>query len=147
MTRFRAAVRADVAAVVELLRDDGMGASRETGDPDAYLAAFDAMEAAPDNHLIVGEDQGRIVATYQITFITGLSLAATRRAQIEGVRVASARRGHGLGHALMLDAETRARAAGCSLMQLTSNAQRTKALAFYEALGFTASHTGFKRKL
>jgi GNAT superfamily N-acetyltransferase len=48
---------------------------------------------------------------------------------------------------MFADAEARARAAGCRLMQLTMNATRTDARRFYERLGFTASHIGFKRDL
>ena len=144
---WRPATRADVAAVVALLVDDALGATREGVDLPGYLAAFDAMQAEGNNHLIVAEARGRIVATYQITFVSGLSLRAARRAQIESVRVASDSRGLGIGAALMADAETRARAAGCRLMQLTTNRTRSRAQAFYERLGFTASHIGFKRDL
>lgn len=147
MIRFRSARREDVAAVVALLADDDLGALRETGALSGYLAAYDAMRAEGANHLIVGERSGKIVATYQITFITGLSLRATRRAQIESVRVRADLRGQGIGAALIADAEARARAAGCGLMQLTSNATRDGARRFYERLGFTASHIGFKRDL
>ncbi|MCA0271060.1 MAG: GNAT family N-acetyltransferase [Proteobacteria bacterium] len=147
MIRFREARREDVAAVVALLADDDLGAKRETGALSGYLAAYDAMRAEGANHLIVGERAGRIVATYQITFITGLSLRATRRAEIEGVRVRGDLRGQGVGADLMADAEARARAAGCGLIQLTSNATRERARRFYERLGFTASHIGFKRDL
>ncbi len=112
-----------------------------------YRAAFDAMQAEAANHLIVGERNGRVVATYQITFISGLSLRATRRAQIESVRVASDLRGQRIGEALFADAEARARAAGCGLIQLTTNATRDRARAFYERLGFTPSHIGYKRDL
>ena len=72
MIRFREAVRADVPAVVALLSDDALGAAREGADLAAYAAAFDAMAAEAGNALIVGEDNGRIVATYQLTFISGL---------------------------------------------------------------------------
>jgi GNAT superfamily N-acetyltransferase len=48
---------------------------------------------------------------------------------------------------LLADAEARARAAGCTLLQLTSNATRQDALRFYEAQGFVASHVGFKKAL
>lgn len=147
MIRFRAARREDVAAVVALLADDDLGAKRETGALADYLAAFDAIGAEGSNHLIVGEREGQIVATYQIIFITGLSLRATRRAEIESVRVRGDLRGQGAGAALMADAEARARAAGCGLIQLTSNATRSRARRFYERLGFTASHIGFKRDL
>lgn len=147
MTQFREATREDVPVVVALLRDDGLGAGRETATDAAYLAAFDRMRTEAANHLIVGEHDGRVVATYQITFISGLSLRAARRAQIESVRVASDRRGQGIGEAVFADAESRARAAGCGLIQLTTNASRDRARAFYERLGFVASHVGFKRAL
>ena len=146
--RFREATEADIEAVVALLRDDVLGAGREEADPAVYRAAFAAMAAEAANHLIVGETEaGEIVATYQITFISGLSLAAARRAQVESVRVASHLRGQGIGARLFEDVETRARRAGCALVQLTSNASRADARRFYERLGFTASHTGFKRVL
>ena len=56
-------------------------------------------------------------------------------------------RGQGVGGALIADAEARARAAGCALLQLTSNATRDDALRFYERQGFTPSHIGFKKLL
>ena len=144
---WRLAVRADVPAVLALLRDDQLGAGREQGDLARYHAAFDTMQSEGANHLIVGLRDDVVIATYQITFISGLSLRAARRAQVESVRVSSELRGHGIGAALMGDAETRARAAGCALLQLTSNATRDRALAFYTRLGFTPSHIGFKRDL
>lgn len=144
---FRDARRSDVAAVVALLRDDSLGQTREGEDLSPYLAAFDAMIAESGNALIVGERAGRPVATYQLTFISGLSLRATRRAQIESVRVAKDLRGKGIGRAMFADAESRARAAGCSLMQLTMNASRTDSAQFYQSLGFNPSHVGFKRDL
>ncbi len=145
MIRFRDATREDVPAVVALLADDALGASREGTDMAPYLAAFDAMQAEGGNLLIVGEEAGRIVATCQLTFISGLSLRASRRAQVESVRVAADLRGRGIG-ALMM-AEARARAAGCTLLQLTTNRARGEAYRFYEGLGFTPSHIGFKKPL
>ena len=147
MIRWRLATRDDVAAVVALLTDDDLGARREVADLAPYLAAFDAMQAEGNNHLIVGDQDGVIVATYQLTFITGLSLRAARRAQVESVRVASNLRSTGIGAALMADAEARARAAGCSLIQLTTNRERSRAHAFYARQGYEPSHFGFKKSL
>lgn len=144
---FRVAGRRDVAAAVDLLRDDGLGQMRETAPPEVYLAAFAEMMAMPGNRLIVGEREEQIVATYQITIIPGISLAGSRRAQIEGVRVASALRGQGIGGLLVADAEKRARAAGAALLQLTMNQNRDEARRFYERVGFVASHFGFKKAL
>ena len=148
MIRFRPARRDEVPAVIAMLADDVLGQGREESDPAPYYAAFDAMQNEGGNTLLVGVDQDdRPVATYQLTFISGLSLRASRRAQIESVRVAASHRGQGIGEAIMRDAESRARAAGCRLLQLTSNRSRDRALAFYERVGFTASHIGFKRNL
>ena len=144
---WREARREDVAAVVELLADDVLGQGRDGGDPAAYLAAFERMQAEGGNLLIVGEAQGRVVACYQITMISGLSLMAARRAQVESVRVAADLRGAGLGAALMMDAEARARAGGCTLIQLTSNRARERAHGFYARLGYEPTHLGFKKPL
>ncbi|SPH24211.1 Aminoalkylphosphonate N-acetyltransferase [Defluviimonas aquaemixtae] len=147
MIRFREGRRGDIAEVLALLADDEYGAQRETAPLETYLVAFDAMQAEGENWLIVGERDGRIVATYQLTFITGLSHRATRRAHVESVRVASDLRGQGIGRAMMEDAEARARAAGCGLLQLTTQKGRNRARDFYDALGFTPSHIGYKRRL
>ena len=145
---FREARREDVPQVVAMLADDVLGKTRELEDLAPYLAAFDAMQAEGGNIVIVGEDaQGEIVATCQLSFIRGLSLSATRRAQVESVRVASNLRGHGIGQLMLADVEARARAAGCRLIQLTMNASRSDSHRFYTRLGFTPSHIGFKRYL
>ncbi|RDD68468.1 GNAT family N-acetyltransferase [Paracoccus versutus] len=124
-----------------------LGQAREAGDLAPYLAAWDAMQAEAANHLVVGLLGGEVIACYQITVISGLSLRAARRAQIEGVRVRPDLRGRGIGAALIRDAESRARAAGCTLLQFTTNRGRTDAHRFYDRLGFTPSHIGYKKSL
>jgi len=144
---FRDARRDEVPAILALLRDDMLGQTREGDGLAPYLAAWDAMQAEAANHLIVGLLDGRVVACYQITFISGLSLTAARRAQIEGIRVRPDLRGQGIGAALIGDAESRARAAGCRLLQFTTNRSRADAHRFYDRLGFTPSHIGYKKSL
>lgn len=144
---WREARREDVPEIVAMLADDALGQARESSNLGPYVAAFEAMQAEGGNRLIVGERAGEVVATYQLTIISGLSLKATRRAQIESVRVASHARGKGIGAEMFADAERRARDAGCGLMQLTTNSARARAHAFYEGLGYVASHVGFKKSL
>ncbi len=144
---FREARHDDVPQIVALLADDVLGSGRENAKAEIYLAAFDAMMSEPGNRSYVAVLGERVVATYQLVFINGLSLQAARRAQIESVRVASDLRGAGLGRKLVADAEARSRAAGCALMQLTSNESRAEALRFYESCGFSGSHVGFKKSL
>lgn len=148
--RIRPAVRADVPAIVQLLADDPLGATREQpGDPlpDAYWTAFDAMHAQPGNELLVAEYAGRVVGCVQLTVIPGLSRTGLTRGQLEGVRVGAAHRGQRIGEALVEAAVALARAAGCGLVQLTTDRSRPAAQRFYERLGFEASHVGMKRLL
>jgi len=144
---FREALPTDVAKVVDLLRDDDLGATRETANMPSYFKAFYAMREDPNNLLIVGDLGGRVVATYHLTFIAGLTLSAARRAQLEGIRVSSDLRGNGVGAALIADAKQRAAAEGCKMIQLTMNRSRDGANRFYQNHGFVPSHTGFKRDL
>lgn len=145
---YQLATRDDVPRIVELLADDALGKGREGADMAPYLAAFDQLQQETGNQLLVGVDaQGQVMATYQLTFISGLSRKAARRAQIEAIRVHASLRGQGYGADMVADAEARARQAGCSLMQLTTDKTRKRAQAFYESRGYTASHEGFKRLL
>jgi GNAT superfamily N-acetyltransferase len=124
---FRDARREDVPAIVALLADDMLGGGRETpagregGLDDAYWTAFDQVHDDPRNRVIVAEAGGQVVGTLQLTLIPGLSRHGMLRAQIEAVRVAASQRGAGLGHAMIEWAIGQARAAGCGLVQLTSD--------------------------
>ena len=144
---FREATLEDLPAILDMLRDDILGRDREDAPMAVYQDMFRQIQAEPHNQVIVGAAEGRLLATYQLTLISGLALGATRRAQLESVRVHASERGRGLGHALIADAEKRARAAGCGLLQLTMNRSRSETHRFYEQLGFTPSHVGFKREL
>jgi len=144
----RRAVADDVAAIVALLADDQLGASRETPDDlTPYRRAFAVIDADPREELVVAERAGEVVGTLQLTLLPGLSRRGATRAQIEGVRVASSERGSGLGTELIAWAVAEATRRGCHLVQLTSDASRTDAHRFYERLGFVPSHIGFKRTL
>jgi len=147
---FRDATAADLPAIVAMLADDHLGATRERlGEPlhPAYAEAFERIAANPYDHLIVAEVDGGVVACAQLTLLSGLSHTGLTRAQIEGVRVASSHRGGGLGQALIRHLVERARAEGAGLVQLTSTATRERARHFYERLGFQATHVGFKLDL
>lgn len=145
---FRQARKEDVPAVVRMLADDPLGATRE-GDPDdtRYLMAFDRIAANPHDELIVAEREGEVVGTMQLTYLAGLSRLGAERCQIEAVRVAASERGQGLGRKMIEWAIDRARARGCAVVQLTSDKSRTDAHRFYDSLGFTASHEGYKLSL
>ncbi len=146
----RRATRADVPEIVRLLADDPLGQTREAPThplPESYYRAFEAIEADPNQFLAVVEQQGRIVGTFQLSYIPGLSHKGAWRAQIEAVRIDHALRNQGLGRAVMLWAIEQARQKGCALVQLTTDKSRPAAHRFYQRLGFISSHEGMKLKL
>lgn len=144
---FRDARREDVAAIVALLADDPLGQSRESTDPAPYLAAFAEIDANPAQQLIVAEQDAQIVATCQLTVLSGLSRQGARQALVSAVRVRHDLRNKGIGQALMAEAESRARDAGSHVITLTTDKSRLRAHAFYERLGYGPSHLGYKKPL
>ncbi len=141
----RGALRADLDAIVALLVDDVLGKNRDYPVVDEhYEAAFAAIEGDPRNLLVVGDEDGEVVACMQITYIPGLGRHGGERSHVEAVRVRGDRRGTGLGGELMMWAIDQARERGCRLVELTSDKRRPDAHRFYTRLGFTASHEGMK---
>jgi ribosomal protein S18 acetylase RimI-like enzyme len=61
--------------------------------------------------------------------------------------VAEESRGEGVGAALVADAEVRLKAAGCGLIEVTSNVKRLRAHNFYERLGYERTSYRFARVL
>lgn len=146
----RPATQDDLPAIVAMLAEDDIARSRE--DPSvplerSYLDAFEEIERDPDNLVVVLEDDGVPAASLQLTFIPSLTYRGGRRAQIEAVRVRTDRRGEGLGRHIMEWAVAEAERRGCHLVQLTTDRRRDGSRAFYEALGFEASHDGMKLHL
>ncbi|WP_086560462.1 GNAT family N-acetyltransferase [Streptomyces africanus] len=144
----RPATSDDVPTIVAMLADDPLGAQRESPDDlTPYLTALERLSADPNQRLVVAVREGRVVGTLQLTIVPGLSRRGATRSIIEGVRVHADERGSGLGTQLIEWAIDESRRQGCQLVQLTSDKTRTDAHRFYERLGFTASHTGFKLPL
>ncbi len=144
---FRGATEADVKDFVDLLKDDEIGAARETAAAGVYVDVFRRVAADPMAVIVVGETDGRVVAGYQLNAIEGLSLNGLRRGQIEDVRVASDLRGQGIGKLLIEDAFERARGLGCRAVQLVAHKDREATERFYRGVGFSVSHNGFKYSL
>jgi GNAT superfamily N-acetyltransferase len=141
----RAATADDLPAIVAMLADDPLGAQRESPDDlTPYRNALERITADPNQHAVVAVREGRVIGTLQLTITPGLSRRGATRALIEAVRIHADERGSGLGSRLTEWAIDTSRRLGCHMVQLTSDKTRTDAHRFYEKLGFTASHEGFK---
>lgn len=144
------AVPDDVESLMALLADDPISASKGDGarcaDRPRYAAALAEILADRNNDLlVVATAAGRPVATLQLTRIPCMARRGGVRLQVEAVHVAADLRSAGIGTALMRwVVEVAAPATRAELIQLTSDAARVDAHRFYERLGFTGSHVGFK---
>ena len=147
---FRIATEKDVPAIIALMGDDEISRGREGHQAEVTpkaLIAFKEIEADPNNELWVGELDGAVIATLQLTLIPGLGRDGMRRALVESVRVHADHRSQGVGEQLMEATFARARTLGCGLIQLTTDTRRAAAQRFYTRLGFEPSHVGMKRKV
>jgi GNAT superfamily N-acetyltransferase len=147
---FRLATQQDIQAIVEMLLDDAIGATREKLTlplSDKYREAFDKISRDPNQELTVAEMNGELVGTFHLSFIQYLTHEGSLRAQIEAVRTHSAYRGKGIGTKMFQYAIERARQRHCKIIQLTTDKRRADAKKFYEALGFKATHEGMKLHL
>lgn len=147
---FRKAIETDLIDLVNMLADDFLGSKREDFScpiNSKYKIAFDLIDKDPHNELIVFEVEGTIAGMFQLTFIPYLTHIGSWRCMIEGVRIHTCYRGKGLGETALRWAIERAKNRGCQMVQLTSDKKRKDALRFYEKLGFTATHEGFKMYL
>ena len=147
---FRSARLSDIEAIVALLADDELGRQREAmGSPldERYVAAFHAIEADANQHLVVVADGDEVIGTLQLSFIPGIAHKGAWRGQIEAVRIASNRRDSGLGQRMLEWAIAECRSRNCRFVQLTTDKSRADAHRFYERLGFVGSHEGYKLAL
>ncbi len=146
----RLAVSEDIEAIRALLADDELGKQREDLSDSGlakYSEAFEKIQNDPGNDLYIAKLNGRLVGTFQLTWIPYLSRAGSLRCLIEAVRVATDFRDRGIGEVMMKFAIRTAKDRNCALVQLTTDKTREKAHRFYERLGFESSHIGMKLSL
>ena len=141
----REAVRDDLPAIVGLLREDVIREIDESEvPPEAYAAAFDEITADAHQQLLVGEVDGAVVATAQVTWVRHMTYVGGLMCVVESVRVRSDLRGSGLGRRLMEYVVEAARDRGAVRVERTTNARHERAQQFYKNLGFVPSHVGMK---
>lgn len=147
----RKARKDDILAIVKMIANDELGKLREDFRdplPDKYYAAFDNIDNDDNQELIVLENEkGKLIGTFQLSFIQYLTYQGGIRAQIEGVRVSESYRGHGIGEHMFNWAIDRAKQRNAHVLQLTTDKKRPEALMFYKKMGFIASHEGMKLHL
>lgn len=149
--QIRKATREDVDTIVRLTNAGGPeGRPRRTLPsvlPPTYMQAFVTIDSDPNHQLMVAEQDGTIVGTFHLTFLTYLAGAGRPDAQIEAIHVAAAHRRQGIGTMMLEWAIEEAKRRDCRRVQLTTDKRRTEAHSVYQRLGFTFSHEGAKLEL
>ncbi len=118
----------------------------DPGDLTPYRDALEEIRTTGGT-VLVAELDGAPVGVCQLLILRHLQSRGGRCAELESVHVHPEHRGRGIGSALVRRACAQAQELGCYRVQLTSNAARGDAHRFYERLGFTPSHVGFKMPL
>ncbi|MFC8732340.1 GNAT family N-acetyltransferase [Luteimicrobium sp. NPDC057192] len=135
----RAARGRDIDAVWPLVADFAVTATPTRA---GFERGFGAAVARPDLRVLVAEEGG-VVVGYLLAQLEATFFADGPVAWVQEVMVAEDRRGSGTGRALVRAAEDWARDAGATSVSLASR----RAGGFYEALGYAASATFYKRGL
>jgi len=115
----------------------------ETDEPTA-AEALRAIERQTGHTLLVALDGTELIGTFNLIVVPNLTHGAMPRAIVENIVVDERRRRRGIGRALLNEAVSRAREAGCYKVQLLSRRERGEAHRFYEALGLEGTATGFR---
>ena len=139
VTHIRLAHHADAAAVLALARPF---ATSFVVEEQAFHHAFAALLASPQAYLAVAETAQQLVG-YVLGFEHYTFFANGRVAWVEEITVSEALRRRGIGQLLMQEFEAWAVARGCKLVGLATR----RAAAFYQALGYEASATYFRKLL
>lgn len=140
----------DLPFIVGIIENDNVtGSTEDVSAPQgpAYRDAFAAIDADPNQRLLIAELGGEPVGTFQLTYTPGIARKGQWRCTVEGVHVSPAHRNKRIGEKMMTWAENAARERGCGLVQLTSHKTRTDAHRFYERIAYAKSHEGFKKAL
>jgi GNAT superfamily N-acetyltransferase len=146
--KIREARRDDLARLLELYRSlEGPYSGVGELEGEEAERRFEEILADPDQTTLVAEEGGEVVGTAVLALLPNLAHGGAPYAVVENVVTDEARRGRGIGAALMREAMRRAESAGAYKLALCSNLQREEAHRFYRKLGMRETHLGFEVRL
>ena len=99
---------------------------------------FDDILRHPNFHILVGEDDGHIIATCYLNLIPNLTRNVSPYAIIENVVTEQTRRNEGLGKRIIAYALDLAWQYGCYKVMLQTGSRRESTHKFYRSCGFAS---------
>ena len=103
---------------------------------EAAQSRLRGLESDPSQRLYVAELDRRVVGTFSLTFVPGISHGGRDSCVIEDVVVDDTLRRAGIGKRMMRFAMRASAERGCYKLSLSSHVHREAAHRFYEGLGF-----------
>jgi GNAT superfamily N-acetyltransferase len=108
----------------------------EAQDLSRWATLLTEFAANHDYHLLVGVEDGTVVASVTLVVIRNLTHNVQPYALIENVVTHADRRGRGFATALMHQAAAVAKASGCYKIMLMTGSRQASTLQFYERCGY-----------
>ena len=141
MIAIRSATPHDATELARLLTQLGHPTA-----PSDITANWDAWRNEHNDALVAPREDGTLAGV--VTVHSMLVLHRRRPVgRITSLIVDAPVRGEGIGRALMTAAEAVLAARGCGLLEITSNARRTDAHAFYERLGYAKTSVRLAKEI
>ena len=128
---------ADVSAVHRLI-----GQLADSADEAAFRARFERVLATDDHRIVVAEVEGKVVGVLHV--FERPALEKPCEAIVQALVVDSEARSGGVGEALMREAEAWAQSRKLPSVSLYSRADRERAHAFYERIGYRIKATSVR---
>ena len=121
---------------------------KETQDAARWSALLALLMANPDYHLLVGEVDGRVIASVTLVIIRNLTHNLRPYAVIENVVTHADFRNKGHASKLLDKAGEIAQESNCYKIMLMTGSKREETLRFYERCGYSrAEKTAFLKRL
>jgi N-acetylglutamate synthase-like GNAT family acetyltransferase len=136
----RAASRDDAVELAALLTRLGSSI-----DPGVAIARLGRLEATGLDQVLVAEAQDRVVGLVCMHITPALLQHEGPSARITALVVDQGWAQSAAGENLVLAVEELAHAAGCTTVEAAGHNDSPDARAFYEAIGYTRSHTLFRK--
>jgi len=118
-----------------------------SSDVDAMAETLDSLSGDPNHVLLAARIGGECIGTATGVVCHGLYGGYDTYMVVEDMVVDVAQRRKGVASALLTRLESIARERGCNQVILLTESVREDAVALYEANGFEARWTGFKKRL
>jgi GNAT superfamily N-acetyltransferase len=150
MIEIRKAAAEDEQDMIRLILELGRTVGYEEEIPDidlqSWLKTFRNMLASPQWTFLLAHEGEKTVGLL-VFFIRPTLTTGKNRAKIGALVVTEEVRGKGVGRLLIEEAREQARALDCSSLDTSTEIDNSKAIAFYEKLGFKQEHVYLELKI